>query len=259
MTMSPLQSPGDGKLYVVGIGPGSSDHLTIRAAEVLRSVDFIIGNSTYIDQVIHLRTTQQIIRSGMGHEVERAKQAIELARDSQVAMVSGGDSNIYGMAGLVLEIARHSNLSVDIEIVPGLTALSAVASLLGAPIVTDFAVISLSDLLTSWDIIEKRLIAASDTDMVIGLYNPKSRQRNTNFQRAIEIIRRSRSDTVPVGIVRNALRNSDTTVIVTTLGKALDYDEIVDMRTTIIIGNSESRIWDSKIITPRGYHKKYEY
>ena len=257
MTMSPSLSQG--KLFVVGIGPGSPEHLTLKAAQVLKDVDIIIGNGTYIDQVNHLITEQQVIRSGMGHEVERANKAVELARNNQVAMVSGGDSNVYGMAGLMLEMVQQSDQMVDIEIIPGVTAISAVASLLGAPIVTDFAVISLSDLLTSWDIIEKRLEAASEADMVISLYNPKSRNRNTNFQQAIKIIQRARANSVPVGIVRNALREEEPTVLVTTLGDALDHDDEVDMRTSVIIGNSESRIWDNKIITPRGYHKKYDY
>lgn len=257
--MSQSQSHNNGMLYVVGIGPGSPDHMTIKAANVLKNADIIIGNSTYLDQISHLVTSQQVIRSTMGHEVERAKKSILMARDNTVAMVSGGDSNIYGMAGLVLEVARHENSQVDIEIVPGVTALSAVASLLGAPVVTDFAVISLSDLLTPWDTIEKRLHATTEADMVIGIYNPKSRQRNNNFQKAVEIIRRSREDSVPVGIVKNALRSEGESVIVTTLGKALEYDDEVDMRTTVIIGNSESGIWNSRIITPRGYHKKYDY
>jgi precorrin-3B C17-methyltransferase len=257
MTTSP--SPSQGKLYVVGIGPGSPEHLTLKAAQVLKNADIIIGNGTYLDQIKSLITDQQVIRSSMGLEVERAKKAVELARDNQVAMVSGGDSNVYGMAGLMLEMAQQYDKMVDIEIVPGVTAISAVASLLGAPIVTDFAVISLSDLLTPWDVIEKRLEAASEADMVISLYNPKSRNRNTNFQQAIKIIQRARADPVPVGIVRNALREEESAVIVTTLGEALDFDDEVDMRTTVIIGNSESRIWQNKIITPRGYHKKYDY
>jgi precorrin-3B C17-methyltransferase len=257
--MSQSQSQDNGKLYIVGIGPGSPRHLTLRAVEVLEGADVIIGNGTYLDQIEHLLTGQQVIRSSMGKEVDRASKAIELARDRKVAMVSGGDSNIYGMAGLVLEVAQHSDLKVDIEVVPGVTALSAVASLLGAPVVSDFAVISLSDLLTPWEVIEQRLEAAATSDMVIALYNPKSRQRNTNYIRAVEIIRRYRADTVPVGIVRNALRLEGESVTVTTLGEAMDYDDEVDMSTTVIIGNSESRIWGSKIITPRGYHKKYEY
>ncbi|MCL7475492.1 MAG: precorrin-3B C(17)-methyltransferase [Methanosarcinales archaeon] len=257
--MSQSQLHGNGKLYVVGIGPGSQEHLTLRAVEVLERADVIIGNGTYLDQISHLITNQQVIRSRMGKEVDRARKAIELARDRKVAMVSGGDSNVYGMAGLVLEVAQHSDLKVDIEVVPGVTALSAVASLLGAPVVSDFAVISLSDLLTPWNVIEQRLAAAATSDMVIGIYNPKSRQRNTNYIRAIEIIRRHRADTVPVGIVKNALRPEGESVTVTTLGEALDHDDEVDMSTTVIIGNSESRIWGSKMITPRGYHKKYEY
>ncbi|MCK4937999.1 MAG: precorrin-3B C(17)-methyltransferase [Methanosarcinales archaeon] len=257
--MSQLQSQGNGKLYVVGIGPGSPGHLTLRAVEVLEGADVIIGNGTYLDQIDHLLTGQQVIRSSMGKEVDRASKAIELARDRKVAMVSGGDSNVYGMAGLVLEVAQHSDLKVDIEVVPGVTALSAVASLLGAPVVSDFAVISLSDLLTPWEVIGQRLEAAASSDMIIALYNPKSRQRNTNYIRAVEIIRRNRVDTVPVGIVRNALRPQGESVIVTTLGEAMEHDDEVDMSTTVIIGNSESRIWGSKIITPRGYHKKYEY
>ncbi len=257
--MSQSQSQGNGKLYVVGIGPGSPQHLTLRAVDVLEGADVIIGNGTYLDQIEHLLTGQQVIRSSMGKEVDRARRAIELAQDRKVAMVSGGDSNVYGMAGLVLEVAQHTDLKVDIEVVPGVTALSAVASLLGAPVVTDFAVISLSDLLTPWDVIEQRLTAAASSDMIIGIYNPKSRQRNTNYIRAVEIIRRHRADTVPVGIVKNALRPEGEVVSVTTLGEALDHDDEVDMRTTVIIGNSESRIWGSKIITPRGYHKKYEY
>lgn len=257
--MSQSQSQGNGKLYVVGIGPGSPKHLTLRAVEVLEGADVIIGNGTYLDQIEHLLTGQQVIRSSMGKEVDRASKAIELARDRKVAMVSGGDSNVYGMAGLVLEVAQHSNLKVDIEVVPGVTALSAVASLLGAPVVSDFAVISLSDLLTPWEVIGQRLEAAASSDMVIALYNPKSRQRNTNYIRAVEIIRRHRADTVPVGIVRNALRPQGESVSVTILGKAMDHDDEVDMSTTVIIGNSESRIWGSKIITPRGYHRKYEY
>lgn len=254
-----LQSQSQGKLYVVGIGPGSPEHLTLRAVEVLEDADVIIGNGTYLDQIDHLLINQQVIRSGMGKEVDRARKAIKLALCQKVAIVSGGDSNVYGMAGLVFEVAQHTDQDVDIEVVPGVTALSAVASLLGAPVVSDFAVISLSDLLTPLDIIEKRLDAAAASDMVICIYNPKSRQRNTNFKRALTIIRRNRADTVPVGIVKNALRKKGEAVIVTTLGKALDHDEDVDMSTTVIIANSESRIWGSKIITPRGYHKKYEY
>jgi precorrin-3B C17-methyltransferase len=199
----------------------------------------------------------------MGKEVERARKAVELAKNANVVMISGGDTNVYGMAGIVLELAEHENLDVDIEILPGVTAVLAGASILGAPVVTDFAVISLSDLLTPWDVIEKRLNMAADADFVIGLYNPKSRKRKSNFARAIEIIRKYKADSVPVGLVKNAMRGENEDQIVTTLGEVMEYEDWVDMSTAILIGNGESRIWKSPkkdmIITPRGYHKKYDY
>ncbi|MGP8321901.1 MAG: precorrin-3B C(17)-methyltransferase [Methanosarcinaceae archaeon] len=268
MEESQLQSHNEnmvkkGKLYIVGIGPGSVEHLTIRARDILIISDYIVGNGTYLDQVKSLIDGQNIIRSSMGKEVDRAQKAVELAKTSVVSIISGGDANIYGMAGLVLEVAESCGADVDIEVLPGVTAITASASVLGAPIVNDFAVISLSDLLTPWDVIEKRLEAAADADFIISLYNPKSRQRNSNFTRAIEIIKRHKVDSVTVGLVKNALRESDEESIVTTLGDVLEYDDWVDMRTTVLIGNSESRIWENDfeklIITPRGYHRKYDY
>jgi len=158
-----LQSQNDkkGKLYVIGIGPGSVEQLTIASRDAILNSDYIIGNGTYLDQVKELLNDQEIIRSHMGKEVDRAKKAVELAENNVVSMVSGGDANVYGMAGLVLEVAEHYELDVDIEVLPGVTAITAGASVLGAPIVNDFAVISLSDLLTPWERIEKRLRAAS--------------------------------------------------------------------------------------------------
>ena len=252
-----------GKLYVVGIGPGSVEHLTIHARDVIQTSDYVIGNGTYLDQIESLLDDQEIIRSSMGKEVDRASRAVELAQNSVVSMISGGDANIYGMAGLVLEVAENAKLDVEVEIVPGVTAITASASILGSPIVNDFAVISLSDLLTPWDMIEKRLDAAASADFVISLYNPKSRKRNSNFAHAIEIIRKYRDESVPVGLVKNALRDDKQDYIVTTLDNVLNYEDWVDMRTTVLIGNSESRIWKQygadRIITPRGYHRKYEY
>lgn len=252
-----------GKLYVVGIGPGSVEQLTLKARDVILNADYVLGNSTYLDQMESLLGTQEVIRSFMGKEVERARKAVELAKNANVVMISGGDTNVYGMAGIVLELAEHENLDVDIEILPGVTAVLAGASILGAPVVTDFAVISLSDLLTPWDVIEKRLNMAADADFVIGLYNPKSRKRKSNFARAIEIIRKYKADSVPVGLVKNAMRGENEDQIVTTLGEVMEYEDWVDMSTAILIGNGESRIWKSPkkdmIITPRGYHKKYDY
>ncbi|WP_410507958.1 precorrin-3B C(17)-methyltransferase [Methanosarcina hadiensis] len=262
-SQSQSQDKASGKLYVVGIGPGSVEQLTLKARDVILNADYVLGNSTYLDQMESLLGTQEVIRSYMGKEVDRARKAVELAKSANVVMVSGGDTNVYGMAGIVLEVAEHENLDVDIEILPGVTAVLAGASILGAPVVTDFAVISLSDLLTPWEVIEKRLNMAADADFVIGLYNPKSRKRKSNFARAIEIIRKYKADSVPVGLVKNAMRGEDEDQIVTTLGEVMNYEDWVDMSTAILIGNGESRIWKSPkkdmIITPRGYHKKYDY
>ncbi|MCD4703449.1 MAG: precorrin-3B C(17)-methyltransferase [Methanosarcinaceae archaeon] len=264
MEGSQLQSQNKGKLYIIGIGPGSVEQMTVKARDVVLESDYIVGNGTYLDQIESLLGEQEIIRSTMGKEVDRAKKAVELAADKTVSMVSGGDANVYGMAGLVLEVAEHQDLDVDIEVLPGVTAITAGASVLGAPIVNDFAVISLSDLLTPWEVIEKRLDAAASADFIISLYNPKSRQRHSNFSRAIEVIRKHRDSSVPVGLVKNALRGEAQEHVVTTLGRVLeDYDDWVDMRTTILITSSVSRIWKKgdveRIITPRGYQNKYDY
>ncbi len=257
------ESDKKGKLYIIGIGPGSVEQLTMKAHDVILNSDYIVGNGTYLDQVSELLGKQEIVRSAMGKEVDRAKKAVALAKDNVVSMISGGDANVYGMAGLVLEVAEHEDLDVDVEVLPGVTAITAGASVLGAPIVNDFAVISLSDLLTPWEVIEKRLKAAAEADFVISLYNPKSRQRHSNFSRAIEIIRQYKDSSVPVGLVKNALRGESQAYIVTTLGEVLDHNDWVDMSTMILITNSESRVWKSargdRIITPRGYQRKYDY
>lgn len=251
------QSQSHGKLYIVGIGPGAVEHLTKRAHDALMESEYVIGNGTYLDQIAEVIKNSKTIRSGMGGELPRARKAVELSKDHVVSIISGGDANVYGMAGLVLEVAQKAG-AVEIEVIPGVTALSAAASLLGAPVVSDFAVISLSDLLTPVEIIERRLKSAAEADFVIALYNPKSRSRRENFGKAIEIIRRYRSDETPVGIVKNATRKGEK-VVATTLGRILEYNDAIDMSTIVLIGNSESRLWDNRIITPRGYQRKYEY
>jgi len=241
----------------VGIGPGGTEHLTKKAEKALLSSEYVIGNGTYLDQIAPVIKNVKVIRSGMGGEVERAKKAVELSREHIVSMVGGGDANVYGMAGLVLEVAQKEG-DIEIEVIPGVTAVSAAASLLGAPIVNDFAVISLSDLLTPMDVIETRFKCAAEADFVIAIYNPKSRNRKENFGKAIGIIREYRDDDTPVGIVKSATREGET-VIVTTLGKIMGYNDIIDMSTLVLVGNSESKLWDNRIITPRGYQRKYEY
>ena len=253
---------GAGKLYIVGIGPGAVEHMTGRAINAIRESRYVLGNDTYMDQIGELLEGKEIVRSCMGKEVDRARRAVELAGDSVTSIISGGDANIYGMAGIVLEVAENMGYSGEIEVVPGVSALNAVGSVLGAPIVSDFCGISLSDLLTPWEVIEKRLKMAADADFVMAIYNPKSRGRKSNFTKAVEIIKDYKADSTPVGIVKNCMREGQS-VIVTTFGKILEYEDEIDMRTTIMIGNGESRIWKQngvgRIITPRGYHKKYNY
>src|SRR5659263_137129 len=203
------QSLSHGKLYIVGIGPGGTEHLTKKAMDVLLGSEYIIGNGTYLDQIQDLTQDKKIIRSGMGGEVERARKAVELGKDHIVSIISGGDANVYGMAGIVLEVAQKAG-DIEIEVIPGVTAISAAASLLGAPLINDFAVISLSDLLTPIDIIKLRLNCAAKGDFVIAIYNPKSRNRKENFTWAVEIIRKYRNEDTPVGIVKSATRVGET-------------------------------------------------
>lgn len=253
----------DCKLYIVGIGPGHPDLMTVAAQQAILESEYVIGNTTYLDQIEPLLPGKKVITSSMGEEIARARHALELASGGDtVSIISGGDAGVYGMAGIVLEIAEKEGAGADadtrIQVIPGVTAANAAASILGSPITGDFASISLSDLLTPWEDIEKRIAGAAASDFVIVLYNPKSRNRNTNFGRCIEIVRRHRSGSVPVGLVKNAYRDGERAVV-TTLERVLDYDDFVDMHTTAIIGNSESRIWGERIITPRGYHRKYDY
>ncbi len=248
-----------GKLYIIGIGPGHPDLMTIAAQKVISESRYIVGNNTYLNQIKSLLGDKEVITSSMGKEIARAKNALELASSGDVVtIISGGDSGIYGMAGIVLEIAEKEDADIEIKVIPGVTAASAAASILGSPITGDFASVSLSDLLTPWEDIEKRLLSAAAADFVIVLYNPKSRNRNTNFKRCVELVRKHRSGSVPVGLVKDAFREGMSTVT-TTLEDALNFDDFVDMHTTVIIGNSESRTWGNTIITPRGYHRKYDY
>lgn len=264
MEMSPLQSQdNDTCLFVVGIGPGSPDMLTKRAEAVLSDADVIIGNDFYIDQIAHLFKNQEIIRSRMGKEVERAEMAINLARERRVVMISGGDPGVYGMAGLILEMAERIAPDVRVEVIPGITAASAGAAKLGAPLTNDFAVISLSDLLTPREVIEKRITALCAVGIPLVLYNPKSRTRTSLFEDVIKIASGSLPKDTPIGIVKDAYRN-DETIIVTTLEDVMDFEDTIDMHTVVFIGGEETRMLrrynDTRgMFTPRGYHRKYVY
>lgn len=247
-----------GKLFIVGIGPGLIDDMTVRAIDAIKRSEYVVGVDTYISQIAPLLKDQIVIESMMGGEVQRAKKAVTLAKESHiVSIISGGDPNVYGMGALVFEFIAASNCDFDIEVIPGVTAVNAVGAVLGAPLSGDYAVISLSDLLIPWSEIEKRLGNAATSGFVIALYNPRSRNRPSQFSRCIDILRKYRRD-VPVGIVKNGFRHGQE-VIITTLNSVMDYEDTIDMKTTVIIGNEESYIWKRRILTPRGYHKKYEY
>jgi precorrin-3B C17-methyltransferase len=252
-----------GGLAIVGLGPGRREYMTPRALKAIASAEYVIGNASYLDPLEPLLTGKTVIRSSMGKEVERAQQAIKLARSHAVAIVSGGDAGVYGMAGIVLEVLEHSGAEIEVEVIPGVTAANAAASRVGSPLSGDFAVISLSDLLTPLEVIEQRLDAVFSVGIPVVLYNPKSRGRPHNFSLAMEHARKYLGPETPVAIVRNALRD-DEEVIITPLSGVEKLQDAVDMHTTVIIGGKESRIWrmgeDVKgIITPRGYHHKYVY
>lgn len=264
--MSPSPSPGEkitGRLYIVGIGPGASGMLTRHAEDVLHTASVIIGNDFYIDQIEHLLQGKEVIRSKMGKEVNRAEECIALAKTKSVAMVSGGDPGVYGMASIVLEVLEHAGIDLPVEVVPGVTAATAGAARLGSPLSGDFAVISLSDLLTPREVIFQRLNALFSVGIPVVLYNPKSRTRTEQFGEAITLALKHLSPDTPVGVVRNAYRD-DESVLYTTLGKTWEIEEQIDMHAVVFIGGEETRIWkrgeDVKgIITPRGYHRKYLY
>ncbi|PLX78229.1 MAG: precorrin-3B C(17)-methyltransferase, partial [Desulfuromonas sp.] len=242
-----------GRLFVVGIGPGGAEHLTPAAAAALEQADTIIGYKTYLELIPSFLEHREVLSSGMRQEVDRCRKALDLAAAGRVvALVSGGDAGIYGMAGLALELAGEDGPPV--EIIPAISALQAAAARLGAPLMHDFAVISLSDLLTPWQLIRQRLEAAAAADFVIALYNPRSKGRPDHLAAAREIILRHRSKKTPVGIVRHATREEESVLV-----DYLDHFPVdpVDMFSLVVIGNSQSVIDGAgRMITPRGYAKR---
>lgn len=236
-----------GKIYVVGIGPGLHEHMTNAARVAIEKSDVIVGYSTYLNIIEDIIKDKEIDSSGMKKETDRCKRAIEYAMTGKtVAVVSSGDPGVYGMAGLVLELAED----MDVEIVPGVSAANAAASALGAPLMHDYCVISLSDLLTDWELIKRRLEAAGMGDFVVALYNPKSIKRVEHIEVAREIMLKHKKADTPVGIVQNARREGER-VVVTTLEDMLSHE--IDMFTTVIIGNGNTYVKDGKMVTPRGY------
>lgn len=239
-----------GVLKVIGFGPGSKEDMSLRAIEALETADLIMGYTTYVKILKEIFPDKEFKSTGMTREVDRCRAALEEAKDKTVALVSSGDSGIYGMASITYQVASQMGSDVRIEVIPGITAASSAASLLGAPLTHDTALISLSNCLTPWDVIVKRLEATSSSDMVIALYNPRSKARPDVLAEAISIISRYRPSTTPVGVARNIGR-SDQSSYCTTLGE-LDCESI-DMFCTLIIGNSKTFVEGDKMITPRGY------
>jgi precorrin-3B C17-methyltransferase len=242
---------GQGRLFIVGLGPGDRAAMTGQALDAIRQADCVVGYDGYFSHITDLVTDKDLVALPLTQERERARLAVARMREGRtVCVISSGDPGVYGMAGLVLERLSGGEED-DVVIVPGVSAVNAAAALLGAPLGHDFAVISLSDLLTPWPMIQRRLSSASEADFVIALLNPKSQKRNWQLGRALEILAEYRRPDTPVGIVRNAYRAGQS-VKRTTLADMADSD--VDMFTTLIIGNSQTRQIGGSIVTPRGYH-----
>ncbi len=238
------------KVYVVGLGPGGVEQMTKRAHETLAAGDVIAGYNVYIDLIKEDYKDKEFLSTGMRKEVERCKLAIEEAlKGKTVAMVSSGDAGVYGMAGIMYQIAAEFP-ELEVEVIPGITAACSGAAVLGAPLISDFTLISLSDLLTPWEKIEKRLDLASQADFVICLYNPSSFKRHDYLQKACDIMLKNQRANVPAGIVRNIGREGEEYEIMT-LAELRDAQ--VDMFSTVIIGNSQTEVINNKMVTPRGY------
>lgn len=212
----------------------------------------VVGYTRYIELVEDLTKDKEIISTGMTREVDRVREAITRAgQGAKVALISSGDAGIYGMAGLAIELADSMQVNLDIETVPGVSAASSAGARLGAPLALDFATISLSDLLVPWDTITKRLRAVAEADLVVALYNPKSKKRVLQLKEAAEIFRKYRPGSTPVGVCDSISLNGER-IVITTLDKFLN--EEIAMRTTVIIGNTSSRIINGRFVNPRGYN-----
>jgi precorrin-3B C17-methyltransferase len=255
-----------GRLLAVGLGPGEPEGMTARAKAALADAEHIVGYTTYIDLLPDDITddAEDIYSTPMCGEVSRTEEAIDRAlAGNDVAIVGSGDPNVYALAGLALEILESKGgtaSAVDFEVVPGVPAAQSCGARLGAPLVNDTVSVSLSDHLTPMEDIESRLHAIAPEGFTIAIYNPWSRKRRENFQRCCEILLEHRDPETPVGIVHGASREDEATRI-TDLGTLpeLGESDIVDMTTTIVVGNDDTYVWDGRMVTPRGYETKYDY
>ena len=250
-----------GKLYIVGVGPGHHDHMTFRAKQVIEESNTIVGYETYVNLVEDLIAGKEVHRYAMTQEVERAHQCIDLAKSGKiVSLVSSGDPGIYGMAGLIYEVLAEEGWDrkngLYVEIVPGVSSLNSCAALVGSPLMTDFAVVSMSDLLVPWEIIVKRVEAAAQGDYVIVIYNPSSKKRIHQLQDTRKILLKYRSPTTPVAIVKGAFRESQT-IVLTDLENLENHADQLGMISTVIVGNSSTYMYQDLMINPRGYTSKY--
>lgn len=240
------------KIYVVGIGPGAYEQMTIRAVNALRSCDVIVGYTVYVDLVKEHFSDKEFLTTPMRREVERCQMAFdEASKGKTVAMICSGDAGVYGMSGLMLEIGRDYP-DIPVEVVPGVTAALGGGAVLGAPLIHDFCLISLSDLLTPWEKIERRLLAAAQADFVVCLYNPSSKKRHDYLQKACDLMMRYKSPETVCGIVSNIGREGES-------GRIMTLRELretqVDMFTTVFVGNSQTVEINGRMVTPRGYRK----
>ena len=238
------------KIYVVGIGPGKHENMTQRAQQALENCDIIVGYTVYVGLVKEHYADKEFLTTPMRREVERCVLAFERAAEGKtVAIICSGDAGIYGMSGIVEELApRYPD--VEVETVPGVSAVISGASILGAPLMHDFAVISLSDLMTPWEKIAKRLLCAAQADFVLCLYNPSSNKRKGYLQKACELVLQYASPETVCGIAKNIGREGEDARILT-LGDLRNTE--VDMFSTVFIGNSQTRAINGRMVTPRGY------
>jgi precorrin-3B C17-methyltransferase len=256
------ESAQRGKLYVVGVGPGSHDHMTYRAKQVIEESEVIVGYETYVGLVEDLIHGKEVHRYAMTQEVDRANQAIGFAESGRVvSLVSSGDPGIYGMVGLIYEILAEKGWDKDsgiyVECVPGVSSLNSCAALVGSPLMTDFAVVSMSDLLVPWDMIVKRVEAAALGDYVTVIYNPASKKRVHQLRDTRDIFLKHRKPETPVAIIKGAYRETQQ-VVITTLDKMLEHQDMLGMITTVIVGNSSTYNYKGMMINPRGYTSKYQ-
>ncbi|RDJ31960.1 MAG: precorrin-3B C(17)-methyltransferase [Crenarchaeota archaeon] len=250
-----------GKLFIVGVGPGHHDHMTFRAKQAIEESDTIVGYETYVNLVQDLIDGKEIYRYAMTQEVERAHQCIDLAKSGKiVSLVSSGDPGIYGMAGLIYETLAEQGWDpksgLSVEIIPGVSALNSCASIIGSPLMTDFAVVSMSDLLVPWEIIVKRVEAAAQGDFVIVIYNPSSKKRIHQLQDTRKILLKHRKPSTPVAIIKGAFRETQS-IVLTDLDKMENYADKLGMISTVIVGNSSTYNYKDLMINPRGYKSKY--